>query len=111
MSCDKLKIAETIDLDDHDRVVAFLRAQSDKIKKLEKREQQLLDEIEDFQELLAKNDDVCHDHVITIIDDKIAAIPEVYIVGGRYKTKELIEKAYKDGYLRGLKDLRKELEE
>lgn len=111
MSCDKLKIAETIDLDDHDRVIAFLVAQSDKIKKLEKREQQLLDEIEDFQELLAKNDNVCYNRMIRIIDNKIAAIPEVCIVGGRYKTKQQIEQTYKDGYLRGLKDLREELEE
>lgn len=106
-----MQIAETIDLDDHDRVIAFLVAQSDKIKELKKREQQLLDEIEDFQELLQKNDDVCHDYVISIIDDKIAAIPKVCIVGSRYKTKQLIEKAYKDGYLRALNDLRKELVE
>lgn len=106
-----MRIVETIDLDDHDRVVAFLRAQSDKIKELEKREQQLLDEIEDFQELLKQNDNVCYDKVIGLIDDKIAAIPNVHIFGGTYKTWQQIKEAYKDGYLRGLNDLRKELME
>lgn len=105
-----MQIAETIDLDDHDRVVAFLVAQSDKIKKLEKREQQLLDEIEDFQKLLKQNDNVCHDHVISMIDDKIAAIPKIY-VSGRHKSVEQIKQAYENGYLCGLKDLRKELME
>ena len=106
-----MQIAETIDLDDHDQVVAFLKAQSDRIKELEKREQQLLDEIEDFQELLKQNDNVCHNHVISIIDDKIATIPEIYISSSRHKFFEQIRQVYKQGFLRGLNDLRKELME
>lgn len=106
-----MRIVETIDLDDHDRVVAFLKAQSDKIKELEKREQQLLDEIEDFQELLKQNDDVCYNYVINIINDKIATVPKVYVFASRYKSKQQIEQAYKDGYLCALNDLRKELME
>lgn len=43
-----MQIVETIDLDDHDQVIAFLKAQSDRIKELEKREQQLLDEIDEL---------------------------------------------------------------
>lgn len=62
---------ETIDLDDHEKVINFLQGQSDRIKELEKREEQLLSEIEDFQELLTKNDDVCHKRVIALIDEKI----------------------------------------
>ena len=62
---------ETIDLDDHEKVIDFLQGQSNRIKDLEKREEQLLSEIEDFQELLAKNDDVCHKRVIDLIDEKI----------------------------------------
>lgn len=103
-----MQIAETIDLDDHDRVIAFLVAQSDKIKKLEKREQQLLDEIEDFQELLKQNNDVCYDHVISMIDDKIAEVPKIYVSG---RHSEQIRQAYEHGYLCGLKILRKELME
>ena len=34
-------IAETIDLDNHDSVVKFMKDQSDKIKKLEKENEQL----------------------------------------------------------------------
>lgn len=105
-----MQIVETIDLDDHDRVVAFLKAQSDEIKKLKKREQQLLDEIEDFQKLLQKNDDVCYDKIISLIDDKIAAVPKVY-VSGRHKSVEQIRQAYESGYLRALNDLKKELME
>lgn len=71
-----MQIAETIDLDDYDRVIEFLVAQSDKIKKLEKREQQLLDEIEDFQELLKQNDNVCYDKVIGLIDERIKKFKE-----------------------------------
>lgn len=105
-----MQVAETIDLDDHDRVIAFLVAQSDKIKKLEKREQQLLGEIEDFQELLKQNDDVCYNHVINMIDDKIAEVPKIY-VSSRHKSSEQIRQAYEHGYLCGLKILRKELME
>jgi len=103
-----MQIAETIDLDDHDRVIAFLKSQSDRIKELEKREQQLLDEIKDFQELLKQNDNVCYNHVISTIDDKIAAVPKIY-VSSRHKSVEQIRQAYENGYLCGLKDLRKEL--
>lgn len=34
-------IAETIDLDDHDSVVRFMKKQSDKIKELEKENEEL----------------------------------------------------------------------
>ena len=37
-----------------------------------KREETLLNEIEDFQELLEKEDTVCHKRILQIIDDKIA---------------------------------------
>ena len=40
-------------------------------EQLKQREENLLSEIEDFQELLAKNDSVCHDRVIDLIDDRI----------------------------------------
>lgn len=38
-------IAETIDLDNHDSVVKFMKNQSDKIKKLEKENEQLKQEL------------------------------------------------------------------
>lgn len=40
-------------------------------EELKQREERLLSEIEDFQELLAKNDNVCHKRVIDLIDDRI----------------------------------------
>ena len=64
-------IADTIDLDDHEKVIDFLQGQSDRIKELEKREEQLLSEIEDFQNLLKQNDNVCYDRVIDLIDRRI----------------------------------------
>lgn len=42
-------IAETIDLDNHDSVVKFMRNQSDKIKKLEKENEQLKQQIKDLR--------------------------------------------------------------
>lgn len=48
----------------------------DMMNELSCREEQLLDEIEDFQELLTKNDDVCHDRVIMLIDDKLSFLYE-----------------------------------
>lgn len=74
---------ETIDLDDHEKVIDFLQGQSNRIKELEKREERLLSEIEDFQELLAKNDDVCHKRVIDLIDDKI----NMYTIGMENKNR------------------------
>lgn len=62
---------ETIDLDDHEKVIDFLQGQSDRIKELEKREEQLLSEIEDFQNLLKENDSVCYDRIIDSIDHRI----------------------------------------
>ena len=67
---------ETIDLDDHEKVIDFLQGQSDRIKELEKREEQLLSEIEDFQNLLKENDDVCYDRVIDLIDSEIKIYEE-----------------------------------
>lgn len=72
---------ETIDLDDYDKVIDFLQKQSNRIKDLEEREEQLLSEIEDFQELLAKNDDVCHKRVINLIDEKIDKLQGKYDFG------------------------------
>ena len=40
-------------------------------KQLKLREHQLLNSIDDFQELLTKNDTVCHKRVIRLIDDKL----------------------------------------
>lgn len=44
----------------------------DIMNELSEKEEQLLSEIVDFQELLSKNDNVCHDRVINLIDDKLA---------------------------------------
>lgn len=46
-------------------------------EQLKQREETLLCEIEDFQELLAKNDGVCHKRVIDLIDDKISNFSNV----------------------------------
>ena len=43
----------------------------DENEELKQREETLLCEIEDFQELLAKNEGVCHKRVIDLIDDRI----------------------------------------
>ena len=40
-------------------------------KQLKLREHQLLNSIDDFQDLLTKNDNVCHKRVIRLIDDKL----------------------------------------
>lgn len=99
-----MRRVETIDLDDYDQVIDFIQSQSDRIEKLEQ-------EIKDFQELLQKDDGVCYDRVISLIDDKIAAVPGVYIFASRHKSLQQIKQAYENGYLCGLKDLRKELVE
>ena len=77
--------------------------------RLKQREERLLCEIEDFQELLAKNDDVCHKRVIDLIDDKIAFF---------YKAKAdmiNVDDDYRYGQIafaiQCLRELRKELEE
>lgn len=44
----------------------------DIMNELSKREERLLSEIDDFQELLSKNDNICHDRVVNLIEDKIA---------------------------------------
>ena len=44
----------------------------DIMNELSEREEQLLSEIDDFQDLLSKNDNICHDRVINLINDKIA---------------------------------------
>lgn len=46
---------ETIDLDDHEKVIDFLQGQSDRIKELEKREEQLLSEIEDLKKKIMED--------------------------------------------------------
>lgn len=50
-------IAETIDLDDHDSVVRFMKNQSDKIKKLEKENERLKQENKEFKALLDEMSD------------------------------------------------------
>jgi len=40
-------------------------------EQLKKREEQLLSEIEDFQQLLTKNDNICYKRVIDLIDTQI----------------------------------------
>ena len=49
----------------------------DENEQLKEREETLLCEIEDFQELLAKNDGVCHKRVIDLIDDRISNFSNV----------------------------------
>ena len=44
----------------------------DLMNELHERNQHLLSEIEDFQDLLTKNDIVCHKRILQLIDDKIA---------------------------------------
>ena len=43
-----------------------------KLNELSEREEQLLSEIDDFQELLSEKDNICLDKVINVIDDKLA---------------------------------------
>ena len=50
---------------------------ADENEELKQREETLLSEIEDFQELLAKNDGVCHKRVIDLIDDRISNFSNV----------------------------------
>ena len=49
-----------------------LNALHEENEQLKEREERLLNEIEDFQELLSKNDNVCHDRVIMLIEEKLA---------------------------------------
>ena len=44
----------------------------DIMNELSEREERLLSEIDDFQELLSEKDNVCLDRVINVIDDKLA---------------------------------------
>ncbi len=44
----------------------------DMMNELSEREERLLSEIDDFQELLSKNDNICYDRVVNLIEDKIA---------------------------------------
>lgn len=49
----------------------------DENEQLKQREENLLSEIDDFQELLSKNDGVCHKRVIDLIDDRISNFSNV----------------------------------
>ena len=79
-------------------------------EELKQREETLLSEIEDFQELLATNDSVCHKRVIDLIDDRISNFSNV-------KAKLLLNSD--DDYrleklsfaIQNLRELKKELEE
>ena len=79
-------------------------------EQLKQREETLLCEIEDFQELLAKNDNVCHKRVIDLIDDRIFNFSNL-------KTELLLNSD--DDYrleklsfaIQNLRELKKELEE
>ena len=51
------------------RVANKLNVLQEENEELKQREETLLSEIEDFQELLAKNDCVCHKRIIDLIDD------------------------------------------
>lgn len=71
-------IAETIDLDNHDSVVKFMKNQSDKIKKLEKENEQLKQDIENLKITINAREtliDVCEKkfnelgYIITVDDD------------------------------------------
>lgn len=45
---------------------------NDENEQLKQREERLLSEIDDFQELLSEKDNICLDKVINVIDDKLA---------------------------------------
>lgn len=95
---------KTIDLDDHEKVIDFLQGQSDRIKELEKREEQLLSEIEDFQNLLKENDDVCHDRVIGLINHRIKLCEETM------KDVERFDLSYTSSVVKvALENLKKEI--
>lgn len=59
---------------------------------LSKREEQLLFEIDDFQDLLSKNDNVCHDRIINLIDKKIAVLTDAKIKSFQNGDEELLMK-------------------
>ena len=67
-------IAETIDLDNHDSVVKFMKNQSDKIKKLQKENEQLKQQIEELEFKLrtieAYDRTVKEEHSDTVYDFK-----------------------------------------
>ena len=42
-----------------------------KLNELSEKEEQLLSEIDDFQELLSEKDNICYSRVINVIDDKL----------------------------------------
>lgn len=56
-----------------------------------KREETLLNEIEDFQELLTEKDTVCHKRILQIIDDKIAENTPLTDIGSYHRIKVLNE--------------------
>ena len=79
-------------------------------EQLKQREENLLSEIEDFQELLSKNDGVCYERVIDLIDNRICNFSNV-------RTELLLHSD--DDYrleklsfaIQNLRELKKELEE
>lgn len=88
----------------------FLNKLNDENERLKQREERLLCEIEDFQELLAKNDDVCHKRVIDLIDDRIFYFLDVKIElllnsDDDYRLEKL------SFAIQNLRELRKELQE
>ena len=64
----------------------------DIMNELSEREERLLSEIDDFQDLLSKNDNVCHDRVINLIDEKIAVLTDAKIKSFQNEDEELFMK-------------------
>ena len=62
------------DRDSYHKDVASLEKENEQLKQ---REENLLSEIDDFQELLSKNDSVYHKRVIDLIDDRISNFSNV----------------------------------
>lgn len=88
----------------------LLNELNDENEQLKKREETLLCEIEDFQELLIKNDGVCHKRVIDLIDDRISNFSNVRAelllhTDDDYRLEKL------SFAIQNLRELKKELEE
>lgn len=58
----------------------------------------------------AVDDTVCHAKVLRLINKKIDEIPKCIVVSPRHKTVGQMKNMYRDGYCKGLMELKKELE-
>lgn len=79
-------------------------------EQLKQREENLLSEIDDFKDLLSKNDGVCHKRVIGLIDDRISNFSNVRAElllhsDDDYRLEKL------SFAIQNLRELKKELEE